>query len=75
MAVKKAPAKVRSVYEREPGSGIWWIRYEAEGKPKRKKSVVGPTQSRFSERLFSGWLVRLAFAKAALRPPCHPIQG
>jgi integrase len=37
MAAKKTPAKVRGVYEREPGSGIWWIRYEVEGKPKREK--------------------------------------
>ena len=37
MAAKKAPAKVRGVYEREQGSGIWWIRYEVEGKPKREK--------------------------------------
>jgi hypothetical protein len=37
MASKKAPAKVRGVYEREPGSGIWWIRYEVEGKPRREK--------------------------------------
>jgi len=28
---------VRGVYEREQGSGIWWIRYEVEGKPKREK--------------------------------------
>jgi len=37
MAAKKAPTKVRGVYEREQGSGIWWIRYEVEGKPKREK--------------------------------------
>jgi hypothetical protein len=36
MAAKKTPAKVRGVYEREPGSGTWWIRYEVEGKPKRE---------------------------------------
>jgi len=37
MAAKKAPAKVHGVYEREQGSGIWWIRYEVEGKTKREK--------------------------------------
>jgi DNA-binding transcriptional LysR family regulator len=37
MAAKKSPAKVRGVYEREQGSGIWWIRYEVEGKPRREK--------------------------------------
>src|ERR1700689_1061625 len=37
MAAKNAPARVRGVYEREQGSGIWWIRYEVEGKPKREK--------------------------------------
>jgi integrase len=37
MAAKKAPGKVRGVYEREQGSGIWWIRYEVEGKPRREK--------------------------------------
>jgi len=37
MAGKKPPARVRGVYGRDPGSGIWWIRYEVEGKPKREK--------------------------------------
>jgi len=37
MAAKKTPAKVRGVYEREPGSGIWWIRYEVEGMQRREK--------------------------------------
>jgi len=34
---RRATAKTRGVFEREPGSGIWWIRYEANGKPKREK--------------------------------------
>jgi hypothetical protein len=34
---RRATAKIRGVFEREPGSGIWWIRYEANGKPKREK--------------------------------------
>ena len=37
MAAKKAPGKVRGVFERERGSGIWWIRYEVDGKPRREK--------------------------------------
>jgi hypothetical protein len=28
---------MRGAYEREPGSGIWWIRYEVEGRPKREE--------------------------------------
>jgi len=30
-------SRVRGVFERDPGSGIWWIRYEVNGKPKREK--------------------------------------
>jgi len=37
MAAKKTPAKMRGVYEREPASCVWWIRYEVEGKPKRER--------------------------------------
>jgi integrase len=37
MAAKKTPGKVRGVFEREQGSGIWWIRYEVDGKPRREK--------------------------------------
>lgn len=33
----KAPAKVRGVYEREPGSGVWWICYKQGGIRKREK--------------------------------------
>jgi hypothetical protein len=44
MASKKAPAKVRDVYEREQGSGIWWIRYHAasfdvNGKLRRSEQI------------------------------------
>jgi site-specific recombinase XerD len=34
---RKSTSKTRGVYEREPGSGIWWIRYQVDGKPKREK--------------------------------------
>ena len=37
MASKKAPAKVRGVYERDPGSGIWWIQYKQGSVRKREK--------------------------------------
>jgi len=37
MAAKKAPGRVRGVYEREQGSGIWWSRFEVEGKPRPEK--------------------------------------
>ena len=37
MARRKAPAKVRGVYEREPGSGIWWICYKQGSVRKREK--------------------------------------
>ena len=29
--------KQRGVFEKEPGSGIWWIRYFADGQKKREK--------------------------------------
>ncbi len=38
MATKKAPAKVRGVYERDPGSGIWWIQYK-QGKIRKREKV------------------------------------
>src|SRR5271170_7463771 len=31
---RKPISSVRGVFEREPGSGIWWIGYEVNGKPK-----------------------------------------
>jgi site-specific recombinase XerD len=34
---RKTPSKTRGVFERERGSGIWWIRYQVGGKPKREK--------------------------------------
>jgi site-specific recombinase XerD len=34
---KKTEKKHRGVYEKEPGSHIWWIRYQADGKIKREK--------------------------------------
>jgi site-specific recombinase XerD len=34
---KKQEKKHRGVFEKEPGSGIWWIRYFADGKKKREK--------------------------------------
>ena len=36
MAIKREK-KHRGVYEVEPGSGIWWVRYQADGKIKREK--------------------------------------
>ncbi len=34
---RKDQTRVRGVWERIPGSGIWWIRYRVEGKLKREK--------------------------------------
>ena len=34
---KKTEKKHRGVYEKEPGSGIWWVRFTADGKIKRQK--------------------------------------
>jgi site-specific recombinase XerD len=34
---RKDKKKVRGVWEREPGSDIWWIRYRADGVLKREK--------------------------------------
>ncbi|MGC1294166.1 MAG: hypothetical protein WA869_03925 [Alloacidobacterium sp.] len=35
--LKKTPAKVRGVYERDRGSGVWWIRFAEDGKVRREK--------------------------------------
>lgn len=37
MCAKRIAARVRGVFEKEPGSGIWWIRYQVDGKPRREK--------------------------------------
>ena len=35
----KEPKKLRGIYEREPGSGVWWIQYfDAEGRRHREKA-------------------------------------
>ncbi|HEX3940824.1 MAG TPA: hypothetical protein VHX11_05010, partial [Acidobacteriaceae bacterium] len=34
---RKSTAKATGVWEKERGSGVWWIRYRAEGKLKREK--------------------------------------
>jgi integrase len=34
---RKSTAKATGVWEKDPGSGIWWIRYRAAGKLKREK--------------------------------------
>jgi hypothetical protein len=34
---RKDKKKVRGVWEREPGSDIWWIRYRADGVLKRER--------------------------------------
>ncbi len=34
---RKDQTRVRGVWERVPGSGVWWIRYRVEGKLKREK--------------------------------------
>jgi hypothetical protein len=37
MAMRKAPKKVRGVYERDPGTDIWWIQYKQGTIRKREK--------------------------------------
>ena len=37
MVEKKTPSRVRGVYERDPGSGIWWVRFTETGKIRREK--------------------------------------
>lgn len=37
MARKRGENKHRGVFEKEPGSGVWWIRFQAEGRIKREK--------------------------------------
>ncbi len=34
---KKKEVKQRGVFEKEPGSGVWWIQFFADGKRKREK--------------------------------------
>ena len=34
---KKPPVKVRGVYEKVPGSGVWWIRFQKDGKIRRER--------------------------------------
>jgi hypothetical protein len=34
---RKTTAKATGVWEKEQGSGVWWIRFRAEGKLKREK--------------------------------------
>ena len=36
----KDPSKIRGVFERPPGSNIWWIDYTANGRRHREK--IGP---------------------------------
>src|ERR1035441_4115550 len=36
-AKKKKEPKSRGVFEKIPGSGIWWVRYFADGNKKREK--------------------------------------
>ena len=39
VAAKQSPKKVRGVFEKEPGSGIWWIQYfDAYGRRRREKA-------------------------------------
>jgi integrase len=33
----KETKKVRGVYEKKPGSGVWWVRYAANGRIRREK--------------------------------------
>jgi hypothetical protein len=39
---RKIEKKERGVFEREPGSDIWWIRYYIDGRERREKS--GPSR-------------------------------
>jgi len=34
---RKVVRKERGVFEKEPGSGIWWIRYKIDGVERREK--------------------------------------
>jgi hypothetical protein len=47
MARKREP--IRGLWEREPGSDIWWIRYRVDGVLKREK-VLARTRSGFRPR-------------------------
>lgn len=34
---RKVVRKERGIFEKEPGSGIWWVRYKIDGVEKREK--------------------------------------
>jgi hypothetical protein len=36
----KESKKARGIYEREPGSGIWWVRYQ-DAKGKIRREIAG----------------------------------
>src|SRR4051794_28001131 len=36
----RQPKKIRGVYEKDPGSGIWWVRY-ADGSGQIRREKVG----------------------------------
>jgi hypothetical protein len=49
---RKPTAKATGVWEKEPGSGVWWIRYRAEGKLKRKQGRAQKRRHRPLPRLW-----------------------
>lgn len=57
MAKRKAPPKVRSVYERDPGSGVWWICYKQGTVRKHEKvgsrgnAIAGKSELRTGAKL------------------------
>ena len=44
--LRKLTKKERGIFEKEPGSGVWWIRYSIEGVERREK--VGRRGDAFS---------------------------
>ena len=45
---RKIERKERGVFEKEPGSDIWWIRYYIDGRERREKVVVAAMLSNYT---------------------------
>jgi len=62
---KKPPKKVKGVYEKVPGSGVWWIRYaDKGGKIRREKAGTRESAISFSENAIP------KFSKGGNSPNC-----
>jgi len=66
----KSTKKVRGVYERDPGSGVWWIRY-ADEHGKLRRLLVGTKEQAKNQYNHKRKLVRMA----RLAPPAPEVPA